>query len=98
MSSLSYKTRSTALCTYGIKYVTRAEISAFNHQNDGSATPGPYEKVSYWPGHRSNRSLASQLCEDVRCETCEVKCGFGKEYLKRVEMGKMTPIAKGVAV
>lgn len=98
MGSLSYKARSTVLGTHGIKYVTRAEISAFNHQNDGSATPGPYEKVSYWPGHRSNRSLASQLCEDVDCETCEVKCGFGKEYLKRVETGRMAPIRKAVAV
>ena len=80
----------------GIKYITRSEIKAFNHSKD--EPKGENERTSYWPSHRANASLKAMLCEDVDCETCEVKCGFGKEYLKRVEMGVMSPIHKAVAV
>lgn len=80
----------------GLKYVTRAEIHAFN--SDSEQAKGVHENIGFWPDHRTNLSLKSQLCEDVPCETCEVKCGFGKEYLRRVELGRMAPIRKAVAV
>ena len=80
----------------GLRYVTRAEIHAFNR--DTEEAKERHENVAFWPDHRTNLSLKSQLCEDVSCETCEIKCGFGKEYLKRVEMGVMSPIQKAVAV
>lgn len=80
----------------GIKYITRSEIKAFNHSKDGPK--GENERTSYWPSHRANASLKAMLCEDVDCETCEVKCGFGKEYLKRIEMGKMVPRKRVVSL
>ena len=79
-----------------LRYVTREEISIANrHPDDPSVNR---DKTSFWPDHRTNLSLKSQLCEDVPCETCDIKCGFGKEYLKRVETGRMAPIRKAVAV
>ena len=78
----------------GIKYITRSEIKAFNRGKDDPK--GENERTSYWPSHRANASLKAMLCEDVDCETCEVKCGFGKEYLKRVETGKMIPRKRAV--
>lgn len=76
----------------GLKYVTRDQISAYNRDTDEAK--GAHENIAFWPNHRTNASLRALLCEDVSCETCEVKCGFGKEYLKRVEHGKMAPRRK----
>lgn len=80
----------------GIKYITRSEIKAFNRNKDDPK--GTHENTSYWPNHRANVSLKAMLCEDVDCETCEVKCGFGKEYLKRIEKGKMVPRKRVVSL
>lgn len=80
----------------GIKYITRSEIKAFNRSKDDPK--GENERTSYWPSHRANASLKAMLCEDVDCETCEVKCGFGKEYLKRIETGKMLPRKRVVSL
>ena len=80
----------------GIKYITRSEIKAFNRGKDDPK--GENERTSYWPSHRANASLKAMLCEGVDCETCEVKCGFGKEYLKRIETGKMVPRKRVVSL
>ena len=80
----------------GIKYITRSEIKAFNRNKDDPK--GENERTSYWPSHRANASLKAMLCEDVDCETCEVKCGFGKEYLKRIETGKIIPRKRVVSL
>ena len=80
----------------GIKYITRSEIKAFNRGKDDPK--GENERTSYWPSHRANASLKAMLCEDVDCETCEVKCGFGKEYLKRIDAGKMIPRKRVVSL
>lgn len=80
----------------GVHYITRAEIHAMNR--DESEAKERHENVAFWPDHRTNLSLKSQLCEGVSCETCDIKCGFGQEYLKRVEMGRMAPIVKKTAV
>lgn len=74
----------------GLGYITNAEIKAANRRVQEPNTER--ENTSYWPNHRTNLSLKAQLCEGYDCSVCDVQCGFGREYLKRVAEGRMQPI------
>ena len=76
----------------GLHTITINEICAGAHYMDRrrrcTGDTAHYEES--WPEGKSNRGLASSLCEKLRCEECESVCGFGREYLKRVTQGIMS--------
>ena len=37
------------------------------------------------PEQMCMRQLEQRICGDVPCESCEIRCGFGREYLRRLK-------------
>lgn len=73
----------------GVHPVTQKEI----HAADSS---GPHPRIhgswyGFWPEEKSNAELRRALCNGCNLETCEIKCGYGREAQCRVDAGEMAP-------